>query len=115
MAEDLLFTVEGDLDLINDDLGFTSGDDSIRQAISMRLQFLYGEWFLSTAEGVPYTQILFEPGITDDDFREAMFAEVSKVDGVESIDNIGVDRNGKTRDITITIEVNQSISLEVVL
>lgn len=47
-----------DLLIQNFDLVLNADLESVRQAVSVRLQFFYGEWFLDITEGIKYYEYI---------------------------------------------------------
>jgi hypothetical protein len=63
---DLKLDLTGDIEVINGQAAFTSGIDSIRQHLEIRLRTFYGEWFLNQNLGVTYFDDVFKknPNLT---------------------------------------------------
>ena len=108
---DLRLTQDGDLYFSeNGDVEFTQ---SVIQAIAIRLRWFLGEWRINTNYGIPYyDEILIKNpsmALLDDRIR----TEILSVDGVESIENLDISIDKKTRkcSISFTVIVNEE-SLE---
>lgn len=113
---DLYLNNNHELELDGGDLRVTTDDEIVRQRLIIRLQFLLGEWFLDTTQGLPYVQTIYEAGKSDFDTLYSIFrSEVQKVEGVESIESLELDLDGEGRDLTVTVKVNQTITAEVTL
>lgn len=91
----------GSLARSNGSLIVITGIEEIAQKISISLQLVLGEWFLNTAEGVPYYEQIFvknpSPGKITSIFRKAILA----VPGVASIQTLTVDFERTTRKIAV--------------
>jgi hypothetical protein len=78
------------------------GVEEISQKVSISLQLVLGEWFLNTAEGVPYYEQIFvknpSPGKITSIFRRAILA----VPGMLSVQTITVDFNRSTRAVSVS-------------
>ena len=53
---DIKLDTTGDIEVIDNDLSLTTGIDSKRQSLEIRLRTFFTEWFLDTSRGVPYFQ-----------------------------------------------------------
>lgn len=51
-----LKTEDNDLLFENNSLVLVTGQQEVKQRLEQRIQTFFGEWFLNTAEGVPYYQ-----------------------------------------------------------
>lgn len=113
---DIFFDENHDMTLLNRDIRFTTEDEDIKQRITIYLQFFLSEWFLDVSKGVPYTQIIFEAGKNDLQTVYAILRrEVINIDGVETINSLTIDLNGDSRKLTVNLEVNGGIAVEVTI
>lgn len=57
---------DGDLDVVNNNLILTTGQEAIKQDLQTRLKTFLSEWFLDISEGVPYYQeiLVKQPSFT---------------------------------------------------
>lgn len=113
---DIFFDTGHDATLLNTDLRFTETDDEVKQRITIALQFLYGEWFLSTSVGIPYTQTIFELNADELNVASAIIRKALKnIEGVETIDELDLSLDRDARKLTVSIVVNQTVSVEVII
>lgn len=118
MSDLYLSPLTHDLVLDGTDLRLTEDDEILIQRLKIRLQFLLGEWFLDTTQGIPYTQTIFENGANNLDVLYFIFrTEILAVEGVETLDTLTITPNDDRdiRETSITVVVNQNIEVEVTL
>lgn len=100
LGPDLLLDPEtGDLDLEGGDL--ILGTD-VAQAVSIRLKFVRGEWFLNRLQGIPYNEQIFikNPNI---DHVAALFRQtIVDTPGIGEITEFTFDFDENTRIFTLT-------------
>ena len=104
-GRDLLLDSDGDLDMSTNDLALIAGIDACAQEIKTRLGDFKGEWFLDLDSGFPYFQEVlgkkYNQGIMEQIYR----AQISPVDGVDSIEELLCSWNGNTRTMTVSWRV----------
>lgn len=118
MSDLYLDEVTHDLVLDGTDLRVTDEDEILVQRLSIRLQFLLGEWFLNTNLGIPYAQTIFENGLQDVDVLYFIFStEIRATEGVETLDALSITPDGDrdTRVVNVALTVNQFVEVEVAL
>ncbi len=104
----------GDMELKGSSIRTTPESDEVAQRISIRLQWLYQEWIFNTNLGVPYTQIIFENGVSDLDYTYAIIRKIIlDTLGVVSIESLDISIDRDSREMTIVLEVNNGILVEV--
>ncbi len=85
----------------NGSLVIVTGTEEIAQKVQVSLQLVFGEWFLNTAEGIPYFEQIFvknpSPGKITSIFRRAILA----VPGMASIQSLTVDFDRTTRTVAV--------------
>jgi hypothetical protein len=59
---DLLATSTGDLDIVDGEIAFVTGQDAIAQHICFRIRACLNESRYDQATGVPWVQVIFRPG-----------------------------------------------------
>jgi len=112
---DIGFNSSHDIYLDGDDLAFVEEEDIVVQRLTIRLQFLFAEWFLDNSIGVPYTQFIFEAGTSITDVYSIIRREIIETEGVISLETLELDINAETRNLTITFSVNGGNTLETVV
>ena len=107
-AGDLVLTEDGDIALTQ----------SVRQAVQIRLRWLFGEWRFAPQWGVPYFD---EITVKKPDFvrvRQILRDEIMGVEGMTDVRNLDIKIDSKTRLATITFDGTadgQSFSEEVIV
>lgn len=95
--------VIGDLMLTDGQVTLTEDlQTSVMQHLYVRLRLFLGEWFLNTAEGIPYfTRILVKnPSLS---LITSIFRRVIlETPGVASVSNLKVELDGATRTLSMT-------------
>lgn len=88
---DLFFTENGDIAL----------EDSVAQAIRIRLRWFLGEWRWKKEEGLPYlTDLLIKnPNIVH--FQLLLRSKIFEVDDVTEVQDVLIDVDDKTREGSI--------------
>lgn len=109
---DLLLDATGDLDLSTNDFQLVDGVEAVRQELQIRFRFFLGEWFLNTAEGVPYIRDVLKKAANEAQVR-AMLAEVARsTAGVASVDTVELDLDNATRLLTVTMGLTANVDGE---
>jgi hypothetical protein len=99
MAEDIAMNVNSnDLIVKDGDLMLLDNAERVAQQILITLRFWYGEWFLNTAEGVPYLEYILVKNPNLAHVRQVLTEAIESVPGVVSLDSMDFeyDRQGRT-------------------
>lgn len=107
---DIKFNENHDLGLFCNDLAFAQEEDIVKQRLTIRLQFLLGEWFLDNRVGLPYTQFIFEKGSDISDIYTLIDNEIRNTEGVENIKSLDLSPSPDNRSLRVDFEVNDGIS-----
>jgi hypothetical protein len=116
---DLKLNENHDIFLDGNDLAIVDELDEagvLKQRLSIKLQFLLGEWFLNTNIGIPYTQYIFESNFNDIDTIYAIFrAAINEIEDVKEINklDINIDRDNKILNISLLVNQNINIGIEI--
>lgn len=87
----------------NGDWVWLEGKDAVAQRVSVHLRTLLAEWRFDENLGTPWLQSITGPvGVTDALIRQIIGQEIRKVQGVDSVGAINVERNRAARSIRIT-------------
>lgn len=89
-----------------------SGAETVAQCVRLTLETFKGEWFLDTAHGTDYDQIIGDgTGDPETILRAAIFQET----GVQYIDSLSVSRQGRQIQAVFTgrLADGTEISMEV--
>jgi hypothetical protein len=103
MLEDLALGEDGDLELEAGDLVLVEGNDAIASSLAARLQFFRGEWFLDTAVGVPYFEVLLRKNPDLAVVREVLRTEALGTTGVGAVDSLELDYLGESRELVVSL------------
>lgn len=111
MAYDIRLTDGWDL---SPKMTLTDGADRVAQQIKIALGFWLGEWFLDTAQGVPYLERILVKNPNMDHIRQTILEKILSVDGVKSarIDSIFFDRKHRNAEIIYTAETDRGTVTE---
>ena len=96
------------------DLRLTVEDEKLKQRLTVYLQFLLGEWFLDTTQGIPYIQVIFESTASDLSSVSALLrAEIKRIDGVQVINDLSIQLDRDKRELSVSLTVNSEVTVEV--
>lgn len=91
-AGDLLINENGDLEIIN----------SVRQAISIKLRWIKGEWIFNTEFGTPYFESILVKAPNDAVIEKTIKDQILSVDGVTGVNSISVLKDSKKRKLKVS-------------
>lgn len=112
--EDLLLDSSGDITITDDDLVRSTGLDSVRQRIKMRLRMFKGEIFIDTALGTPHFDSTFARR-PDLDLMKSVYRKViGESEGVVELVSLTVELPS-TRILSVKAEVLASDGQRIVL
>lgn len=99
---DLKLNSAGDLEIGEDgDIFLTQ---SVRQAVLIRLRWLFGEWRFAPENGVPYFQEIMVKNPDIPRIKQIIRSEIMSVDGMVDVKNLAVEINSETRVAKITFD-----------
>lgn len=112
---DILLDDKGDLMLSEDGDIFTT--DSVRQAILVRLRWIYGEWRLGPEQGFPWFEHVFIKNPDTEAIRHLIREEILKVDGVTGalVTMVEFDRAKRSINFRYEVSVGREHFLEEVM
>lgn len=73
-------------------LKLTEGAEAIALDVTARLKTFLGEWFLDTTIGIPYYDVIFAKGTTDETIRAILASAVLATPGIEELLSFTFDR-----------------------
>lgn len=79
---DILLNADGDIDVSG--TGDIATTDSVRQAVKIRLKWIYGEWRLGPEFGFPWFEEVFVKSPNIDKIKALIREEIMKVSEVDS-------------------------------
>lgn len=99
---DLKLNAAGDLVIgENGDISLTQ---SRRQAVRIRLRWLFGEWRFAPENGVPYFQEIMVKKPDVERIKQIIRSEIMDVDGMLDVKNLEVNINSNRRTATISFD-----------
>jgi hypothetical protein len=78
---DIEFNDEHDVFLRGADIAFCNEYRAVTQKLTIRLQFLFQEWFLDNTAGVPYIQTVFKAGTSINEIHSIFSREITNTPG----------------------------------
>lgn len=102
---DLLLDANGDLDLSNGTLNFTTGLPAVTQGCSIRLKNFKGEWFLDLTDGMPYFQDILGQKFNKAKVYKAFRNALISTPGVIQILKLTVDFDNLARKMNVSWSV----------
>ncbi len=102
MADLLLDTTTGDLDLTSGGLELVDGADAVAQHLRIRLRTVLGSWFLDTRIGVPYFERILVKNPDTNLVRRILNEAIVDTPGVSEVRDFNLDYDGATRIATVT-------------
>ncbi len=92
----------GDLLLSGGDLTLVRDATAIAQEVTIRLNFLLGEWFLDTEAGMPYFQSILVKSPNLAAIRSIFHDEILNVAGINSVIDLTLDYNRQARRLDVS-------------
>lgn len=112
MAYDLAMNVSnGDLAMHNGDLLIIDNAERVAQQILITLREWRSEWFLKTADGVPYLEYILVKNPNENHIRQIITEAIASVPGVRSVTDLRFEFNRILRTLTITYEADTDYGL----
>lgn len=112
--EDLLLDSTGDITITDDDLVLSTGLDSVRQRIRMRIRMFKGEVFIDTALGTPHFDSTFARRPDLDLIKSVYRKVIGESEGVVELLSLTVELPS-TRILSVKAEVLASDGQRIVL
>ena len=100
---DILLTQNGDLSI--DERGDVRITDSVRQAVRIRLLWIFNEWRFALQFGVPYFEEILIKNPNIERMRRHVRDEAMSVDGVLDARNIRITIDKPARSATVTLDI----------
>lgn len=99
---DLKLDRTGDLEI--SEAGDVMLTQSVRQAVEIRLRWLFGEWRFAPENGVPYLERVMVKKPDIEGIKQILRQEIMAVDGMEDVMNLNIVIDDKTREAVITFD-----------
>lgn len=103
---DILLDQDGDI--VVSDTGDVSITESVRQAVLVRLRWIYNEWRLGPELGFPWFEYVFIKNPDTTMIRQLIREEIMKVDEVTDaqVTSVNFDKKQRTIRVVYTITVD---------
>jgi hypothetical protein len=109
--------VNGQLDFVKPTLAdIENYSREVAQRIKTRLLLERGTWYQDQREGVPWkTRVLGKSGVALglDQVRDLIYTVVASTPGVERVNNIELDLDGRARTLSVTLDATVATSREI--
>ncbi len=105
MAYDIALNIAThDLLLQDGDNMLIDNAERVAQQIKIKLKWFLGEWFLNTADGLPYFEdiLVKNPNMTR--IRNIFRQKILEVDDVKAVNSLTLSNNRQTRELTVEYE-----------
>lgn len=96
-----LLDADGDLDITNNSLSLTHGQNAILQHLTVKFRLFLGEWFLDTSVGVPWFQDILIKRPAFSVVHEALKAVILETPGVLELLEFKFDLNAEAREASL--------------
>ena len=103
---DIALTRSGDL-FVNENGDFEI-IDSVRQAISIKLRWIKGEWIFNQALGTPYFESILVKKPNDALIEKLIKDQILSVDGVIGVSSISLQNDRASRALTVKFTARTS-------
>ena len=107
---DIFFDDTHDMALTGADIAFANETTIVTQRLTIRLQFLLGEWFLDNTKGLPYTQFILEQGSSLDDIYSLFKKEILQTEDVENLVSLEFTHDTEGKSLRVDFSVNDGLS-----
>lgn len=104
-AMDWLMDEDGDIAIVGGDFALVRGDAGVRQEAAIRLSWWLGEWFLDLTAGVDYEGRVLTKPPNIPQAQSTIRAELRKVTRVRSVQDVSVDLDMQTRNVSMEYAV----------
>lgn len=95
---DLFINEKGDLEII----------DSVRQAVTIKLRWIKGEWIFNTALGTPYFESILVKNPNEALIEKLIKDQILSVDGITGVSSISLINNRANRTLTVKFTAKTS-------
>lgn len=109
---DILLDADGDIKVSA--TGDISVTESIRQAVRVRLRWIYNEWRLGPELGFPWFEHVFVKNPNTIKIRQLIRDEIMKVNGITSaeVSSVAYDRARRAATFVYTCSVGEAVFRE---
>lgn len=112
---DIMLTKDGDLKI--SETGDISLTESIRQAVLIRIRWIYGEWRLGPEIGFPWFEEMFVKNPNIVKLKQLIRNEIMEVEGVTDavVNEVQYDREARSVKFVYTCSVGEAVFKEEVV
>lgn len=112
MAYDIAMDVStGDIALKDNDILLIDNAERVAQQVLITLREWRGEWFLKTADGVPYLEYILVKNPNMAHVRQVLTEAIESVEGVKKCTELDLQFNRVLRTLSISYEIDTDYGL----
>ena len=104
MADIKLNTATYDIDVTNHEFTVIGEDEAIAQQLGVRMRYFLGEWFLDTAQGIPFYRDILVKNPNTSLVREIFRDVIESTPGIARVVTLSLDLQAATRQLNITFK-----------
>lgn len=112
MAYDIAMDVStGDIALKDNDILLIDNAERVAQQVLITLREWRGEWFLKTADGVPYLEYILVKNPNMAHVRQVLTEAIESVEGVKKCTELDLQFNRVLRTLSVSYEIDTDYGL----
>lgn len=112
MAYDIAMDVStGDIALKDNDILLIDNAERVAQQVLIALREWRGEWFLKTADGVPYLEYILVKNPNIAHVRQVLTEAIESVEGVKKCTELDLQFNRVLRTLSVSYEIDTDYGL----
>lgn len=112
MAYDIAMDVStGDIALKDNDILLIDNAERVAQQVLITLREWRGEWFLKTADGVPYLEYILVKNPNMAHVRQILTEAIESVEGVKKCTELDLQFNRVLRTLSVSYEIDTNYGL----
>lgn len=112
MAYDIAMDVStGDIALKDNDILLIDNAERVAQQVLITLREWRGEWFLKTADGVPYLEYILVKNPNMAHVRQVLTEVIESVEGVKKCTELDLQFNRVLRTLSVSYEIETDYGL----
>lgn len=112
MAYDIAMDVStGDIALKDNDILLIDNAERVAQQVLITLREWRGEWFLKTADGVPYLEYILVKNPNMAHVRQILTEAIENVEGVKKCTELDLQFNRVLRTLSVSYEIDTDYGL----
>lgn len=112
MAYDIaMYVSTGDIALKDNDILLIDNAERVAQQVLITLREWRGEWFLKTADGVPYLEYILVKNPNMAHVRQVLTEAIESVEGVKKCTELDLQFNRVLRTLSVSYEIDTDYGL----